>query len=53
MVSALIQYGLVNTTSQCTLAQSFELIMTLVEHYVTEEKVVKRITGEIVLDLRH
>ena len=38
--------------SHSTLVQSFELIMILVEHYVTGEKVMKRIIGEKILDLQ-
>ncbi len=52
MVSTVIKYGLVNAASRPTSVQSSKLIMTFVEHYVPEEKVVKSVTGEIVLDLK-
>lgn len=52
MASKLIQSGLVNFVSHPTLFQSFELIMILAQHYVPDEKVVKSMTREIVLDLR-
>lgn len=52
MVSALIRSGLVNAALHPVLVQSSELIMALVENYVSEERVVKNIIGEIVLDLR-
>ena len=43
---------MVNAASHPTLVQSFKLIMTLEEHYVIEEKVVKSVTKEIILDLQ-
>lgn len=49
---ALIRLGLVNATSHPISVQSSELIMALAENYVSEERVVKRITREIILDLR-
>ena len=52
MVSTLIIFGLVNAASHSTLVQSSELVMALEENYVSEERVVKSITGEIILDLR-
>lgn len=51
-VSALIHSILVNTASHPTSVQSAKLIMTLAQHFVLEERVVKRTTGEVVLDLR-
>lgn len=51
MVSTLIQSEIFNTVSHPTSVEYSKLIMTLEEHYVTEEKVVRNITGEIVLDL--
>lgn len=52
MVSTLIRSELVNAASHPVSVQSSKLIMALVENYVSEERVVKTITGEIVLDLR-
>ena len=51
MVSALIRLGLVNTTSHLMSVQSSELIMTLVEHFIPMERVVKMIMRGIFLDL--
>lgn len=51
LVSSLIHFGLVNATSHPISVQSVELIMTLVQHFVSEERVVKSATGEVVLDL--
>lgn len=52
MISSLIRSGIVNAASHLISIQSLELIMALVENYVSEERVVKSITGEIMLDLR-
>ena len=52
MVSSLIRPGLVNTRSHPTSIQSSEVTMDLADNYLLEEKVVKSVTGEIVLDLR-
>lgn len=53
MVSTiLIRLGLVNATSNLVSVQSSEVIMVLAKNYVLEERVVKNIIGEIVLDLR-
>ena len=52
MVSTLIWSDLVNEASQSTLVQFSKLIITLINHYLTEEKVIKRLIGEIVLDLQ-
>ena len=51
MVSVLIKSELVNVTSHSVAIQSSELIMTLAHHCVLKEKVVKSVTGEIVLDI--
>ena len=51
MVSALIKSRLVNVASHQVLVQSFKLIMALEKNYVSEERVVKIITREIILDL--
>lgn len=51
MISTLIHLGLVTIASHLVLVQSSELIMTLAERYVPEERVVKSITREIILDL--
>lgn len=52
MVSNLIRSRLVNMASHPTSVQSSELIMKLLHHYVPREKVVKSVTGDLVLDLR-
>lgn len=52
MISSLIRSGLVNTASYPISVQSSELVMVLAENYVLVERVVKSITGEIILDLR-
>ena len=52
MVSTLIWSLMVNVASHSVLLQSLELIVTLVEHLVPEERVVKSLIGEIVLDLQ-
>ena len=49
--STLIHSGLVNATSHPGTVQSAELIMTLSRHFVSDERVVKSIFGEVVLDL--
>lgn len=51
LVSSLIRSGLVNATLHPKLVQSIDLIMTLAQHFVSKERVVKSITGEVVLDL--
>jgi hypothetical protein len=52
MVTTLIRWGLVNLASHPISVQSSKLIMALAENYVSEERVVKSITCEIILDLR-
>ena len=52
MVIVMIQNGLVNIALHPTLVQSSKSIMTLAQHYVPNEKLVRRITREMVLDLR-
>lgn len=52
MIFSLIQSGLFNIASHPTLMQSLELIMTLAENYVSVERVMESITGEIILDLQ-
>ena len=52
MVSTLIRLGLVNATSHTVSVQSLELVMALAKKYVLEERVMKNITREIMLDLR-
>ncbi len=52
MVSSLIQSGLVNVVSHPTSVQSLEIIMALAKNYVLEERFVKSVTREIVLNLR-
>ena len=52
MVSTLIRSGLVNVASHTVSVQSLELVMTLTKQLVLEERVVKSVTGEIILDLR-
>ena len=51
MVSALIHLGLVNTTSHSVSVQSSGLVMTLAQHFVPGERVVKSVIGEIIFDL--
>ena len=50
--STLIHSGLVNAASHPGTVQSAELIMTVSRHFVPDERVVKSISGEVVLDLR-
>lgn len=52
MVLALIRSSLVNTTSHPTSVQSLKLIMALADNYVSEEKVIKSVTREIVPNLK-
>lgn len=52
LVSSLIHSRLVNTASHPLSVQSAELVMTLAQHFILEERVVKNVTGEVVLDLR-
>ena len=49
--SSLIHFRLVNATSYPGTVQSAELIMTLSGYFVPDERVVKSVTGEVVLDL--
>lgn len=51
LVSSLIQYGLVSVTSHLVSIQSSKLIMTLAKHFVPKERVVRSVTGEVVIDL--
>ena len=51
MVSTLIWSGLVNVASRPMLVQSLDLIMTLAQHFLPNERVVKSVTWEDVLDL--
>ena len=51
-MSILIRSRLVNVASHPVSTQSSELVMALEENYVLEERVVKSITREIILDLR-
>ena len=43
--------GIVNTVSHLMSVQSAKLIMALAQCFVLEERVVKSVTGEVVLDL--
>ena len=52
LTSVLIRSGLVNVASHPRSVQSAELIMTLSQHFVPDERVVKSVSGEVVLDLR-
>ena len=52
MVSTLIRLGLVKEASHLMLVQSLKLVMKLAQHFILEERMVKSVTGEIVLDLR-
>ena len=52
LVSSLIHFGLVNATSHPILVQLAELIMTLAQHFIPKERVVKSVIGEVVLDLQ-
>ena len=52
LTSALIRSGLVNAALHPGSVQSAELIMTLSQHFVPEERVVKSVSGDVVLDLR-
>ena len=52
LTSALIRFGLVNAASHPGTIQSAELIMTLSQHFVPGERVVKSVSREVVLDLR-
>ena len=51
LVSTLIHFRLVSTTSHPVLVQLVELIMTLAQHFFAQERVVKSITGEVILNL--
>ena len=51
MIFALIRSRLVNIASYLMSMQSSKLVMTLAQHFVPEERVVKSVTGEIVLNL--
>lgn len=51
LVSSLIHSRLVNVSSHPISVQSAELVMTLVQNFVPEERVVKSVIGEVVLDL--
>ena len=51
LTSALIRSGLVNAASHPGTVQSAELITTLSQHFVPDERVVKSVSGEVVLDL--
>ena len=51
LVSMLIRSGLVNVASHPVSVQSAELIMTLSRHFVPDERVVKSVTKEVVLDV--
>jgi hypothetical protein len=51
LVSSLICSRLVNAASHAISVHSVELIMTLVQHFISEERVVKSATGEVVLNL--
>ena len=52
MVFTLIRSGLVNAALHPTLVQSSKLIMTLAQHFILKERVVKSVTIEVVLDHR-
>ena len=52
MIFALILLVLVNAASHLVLVQSSKLIMMLAERYFLEERVIKSITREIILDLQ-
>ena len=51
MMSALIRSSLVNVASHATSMHSSELIMELVDNYITKENFVKSVTGKVALDL--
>ena len=51
MIFTLILLGIVNIASHLVSVLSSELIMALVENYVSEERVVKSIIGDIILGL--
>ena len=48
----LIQIGLVNVASHPVLVQSLELVTTLEKCYILDEDVLKRIIGDIFLDIQ-
>jgi hypothetical protein len=51
MVSQMIRVGLVSVASHLVSVQSSELIMEMAQHYVADERIVKSVTGDIILDL--
>ena len=51
LVSTLIHFRLVNVAPHPMLIQSAELIMALAQRFVLEERIVKSVIGEVVLDL--
>ena len=48
----MIKNGLVNVASHLVSVQSSDLMMTIAQHYVLDERIVKSVTGEMVLDPR-
>ena len=52
MISALIYFKLVNATSHLLSVQLAELITALSQHFVPKKRVIKSVTGKVVLDLR-
>ena len=51
LTSTLIHSRLVNAASHPRTIQSAEMIMTLSQHFLPEERVVKSVSGDVVLDL--
>ena len=52
MVMKMIKNGLFNVASLLESIQSSELIMTIAQHYVLDESIVRSVIGEMVLNLR-
>ena len=52
LVTSLIRLGLVSAASHLVSVQSVKLIMTLAQHFVPKERVVKSMTSEVALNLQ-
>ena len=51
-ITKLITCELVSVVAHPVSMQSSELIMAITQHYVPDEKIVRAVTGEMVLDIR-
>ena len=47
----MIRNGLVSTATHLVSLQSSELIMVITHHYVLDDKIIRVVKGEVVLDL--